>query len=57
MKKTSIETEMDANIVANLNYNNGYIDINLIGVKNQYGLETPVTGAFLLSRACSDTNY
>lgn len=57
MKKTSIETEMEASISAILNYDNGYIDINLIGTKNQYGLETPVTGAFLVTRACSDNNY
>ena len=57
MKKTSIATEMDASISATLNYNNGYIDIDLIGTKNQYGLETPVTGAFLVTRACSDNDY
>ena len=57
MKKTSIETEMEANISATLNFENGYIDIDLIGTKNKYGLETPVTGAFLVTRACSDNNY
>ena len=57
MKKTSIETEMDATMSATLNYENGYVDIDLIGTKNQFGLETPVTGAFLITRACSDNNY
>jgi hypothetical protein len=57
MKKTSIETEMDATMSATLKYENGYVDIDLIGTKNQFGLETPVTGAFLITRACSDNNY
>ena len=57
MKKTSIETEMDASMTATLNFENGYVDIDLVGTKNQYGLETPVTGAFLITRACSDNNF
>lgn len=57
MKKTSIETEMEATMSATLNYENGYVDIDLIGTKNQFGLETPVTGAFLITRACSDNDY
>ena len=57
MKKTSIETEMEATMSATLNYENGYVDIDLVGTKNQFGLETPVTGAFLITRACSDNDY
>lgn len=57
MRKTSIETEMEASISATLNFENGYVDIDLIGTKNKYGLETPVTGAFLVTRSCSDNNY
>lgn len=57
MKKTSIETEMEATMSATLDYENGYVDIDLIGTKNQFGLETPVTGAFLITRACSDNDY
>lgn len=57
MRKTSIDTEMEATMTATLNYENGYVDIDLIGTKNQFGLETPVTGAFLITRACSDNNY
>ena len=40
-----------------INMVNGYVDIDLIGTKNQFGLETPVTGAFLITRACSDNDY
>jgi hypothetical protein len=34
MKKTSIETEMEATMSATLNYENGYVDIDLVGTKN-----------------------
>lgn len=57
MQKVSIEPEIQAILKATLNYENGYIDIDLIGTKNQYGLETPVTGAFLITRASEDTNF
>jgi hypothetical protein len=33
------------------------VNVHLIGHKNEYGLEEPATGAFLLTRACADTNY
>ena len=57
MRKTSINPEIQASIQATLNFENGYVDINLIGTKNQYDLETSVTGAFLVSRACSDNDF
>lgn len=57
MQKVSIDPEIQATLKATLNYDNGYVDIDLIGTKNQYGLETPVTGAFLITRANEDTNF
>ena len=57
MQKTSIHPELEASLNVELNFENGYIDVNLIGTKDKYGTETPVTGAFLLSRASQDTNY
>ena len=57
MRKTSINPEIQANIQATLNFENGYVDIDLIGTKNQYDLETPVTGAFLVTRSCSDNDF
>ena len=57
MQKVSIDPEIQATLKATLNYDNGYVDIDLIGTKNQYGLETPVTGAFLITRASEDTNF
>ena len=57
MQKTSIDPEMEAYMKATVNYDNGYIDIDLVGTKNQYGLETPVTGAFLITRASEDDGF
>ena len=56
MQKPSIDPEIKASLDVRLNYDNGYISINLIGEKID-NMEIPVTGAFLLTRACEDTNY
>lgn len=56
MQKLSIDPELKAEIKVSLNYDNGYININLIGEKVD-GLEEPATGSFLLTRACADNNY
>lgn len=56
MQKPSIDPEIKASLNVALNYDNGYIKVNLIGEKID-GMEEPVTGAFLLTRACEDTGY
>lgn len=57
MQKSTIPAEMQADIAVSLNYENGYVDIDLIGHKNDEGLEEIVTGSFLLTRACEDSDY
>jgi hypothetical protein len=57
MQKLSIDPEIDAILSASVNYDNGYVAINLVGNKDDEGMEKLATGAFLLSRACADTNY
>lgn len=57
MQKTSITPEIKASLNVKLNFENGYIDVDLIGTKDEYGAETPVSGAFLLSRASQETDY
>lgn len=56
MQKLSIDPELKAEIKVSLNYDNGYININLMGEKID-GLEEPATGSFLLTRSCIDNNY
>lgn len=57
MQKTTVDPEIQADVKATLNYNNGYIDIALVGHKNEDGIEETVSGSFLLTRANSDNNY
>ena len=57
MQKTSINPEIEAVMKATPNEENGYVDIDLVGTKNQYDLETPITGAFLITRASEDDDF
>ena len=57
MQKPSIDPEISAHLNVMLNYDNGYIAVNLVGELDENGMEEPVTGAFLLSRSCEDSNY
>lgn len=57
MSKFSIDPDIKTDLKATLNYENGYIDISLQGHLDDEGLEIPVTGAFLLTRASDDTGY
>ena len=57
MQKRSINPEIDATVSAKMNYENGYVDIQLIGEKDKDGMEKGATGSFLLTRSCSDDNF
>lgn len=53
----SVISTMNAKLVTTLNYNNGYVQLSLIGEKDQFGYEKSVCGSFILSRASEKTNY
>lgn len=53
---SSINPELKADLVADLNYENGYVDLHLIGEK-VLGSEKAVTGTFKISRAENTDNY
>ena len=57
MKKMSIDPEISAKLNAKLNFDNGYIQLDLEGTLDENNMESPVTGAFLLARSCEDSNY
>jgi hypothetical protein len=58
MQKISVDPEIDAQLVATMDYDNGYASLNLIGnINPQTGAETPVTGSFLISRSSAATNF
>lgn len=51
VQRESIDPDLKADVFAEMNYDEGYIDVNLIGHLNSEGIEEPVVGAFLLARA------
>ena len=55
-QKISIEPNLNADIDLGLNFDNGYITVSLIPYMKD-GAPVGSNGAFLLSRACADTNY
>lgn len=57
VNKMSIKPELKAQLNAVLNYDNGYIEINLIGTLSAEGEESAATGAFLITRSSSDSNF
>lgn len=58
MQKISVNPEIDAKLVASIDYENGYVSLNLVGnINPNTGAETPVTGSFLISRASAATNF
>ena len=56
-QKTSIPPEIQASIEATMNFDNGYVDVHLIGDLDEEGHEIPTNGAFLITRACSDDHF
>lgn len=57
MQKATIDPEILTEVIASVNYNNGYTDISLKGIKDEDDMETTVTGSFLLCRADSEHNF
>lgn len=55
-QKSSIEPNLNASIEPVLNYENGYISVQL-NPKRENGEPIGSNGAFILSRACQDTNF
>lgn len=55
-QKVSINPNLNADIQLDLNFDNGYVAVSLVPYTKD-GAVIGSNGAFLLSRACSDTNY
>lgn len=56
-QKTTLEPNLNADINITTNYENGYINIDLVGYKNENNELIATTGAFLLSRTSQDSNF
>ena len=57
MQSNSIDPEIKASLEAILDYDNGCINLKLVGHKGPNGEEYAASGAFLLTRASSVDNY
>ena len=56
MQKKSVTPELKASLSAFLNYDEGYIDLYLVGQKDEYGIEEVAIGSFVVCRAASNEN-
>ena len=56
-QQSTIAPEVEANLVATMNEENGYVNLQLIGKKDKDGVEKVGTGTFLICRASSEDNY
>lgn len=57
MQKQSVNPEIKATLVPTLNFENGYIDLTLIGEKNEYGIEYAASGSYRIMRASIEDNF
>ena len=55
--QSTIPPEISASLIATMNEENGYVDLQLIGDKDKDGIEKVGTGTFLICRASSEDNY
>ena len=44
VNKTTVNPDLKATLTATLNYDNGYIDVRLVGDKDENGVESQATG-------------
>lgn len=56
-QQSTIAPEVEANLIATMNEENGYVNLQLIGKKDKDGIEKVGTGTFLICRASSEDNY
>ena len=57
MQKETIDPEIKARLQVDLNSDHGYVNVRLIGEKDENGVEYKAAGSFVLKRGCSKDNY
>lgn len=57
IENSTIDPEAKVKIVAESNFENGYVKLDLIGELDEYKKEPAVIGSFTLTRACNSDNY
>ena len=56
-QQKTLNPTLDVKIIPNLNFENGYIDLNLVGAKDTFGVEKPASGSFKMVRASSEDGF
>ena len=54
MQKKTIEPDLKADFIAMMNFDEGYVDLTLKGVINEFGLEEPETGTYVICRTSQE---
>ena len=57
IQRATLDPEIQATLKADLNEDNGFINLHLIGIRDENKAEAPISGAFLLTRSSKDSNY
>lgn len=57
MHRELIGPQLNVDLIATLNFDNGYIDVSVKSIPDDYGLPKLVTGAFILLRADKDSAF
>lgn len=57
MQKQSIKPEIEATLVPTLNFENGYVNLTLVGKKNSYGVEYTATGSYRIMRSSTEDDF
>lgn len=57
MQKETIDPEIYVDIDAKLNSDNAYIEVGLVGHKDEFGVEYTATGSFVIRRASDEDNF
>ena len=56
-QRTTIPPEINASLKATMNYENGYVNLQIVGDDDEDGNEQTATGTYLICRASSEDNY
>lgn len=57
IQQTTVDPEIKAKLIAELDEENGYVNLKLIGEKDKDGIEYTATGTFMIARSNSEDGY
>ena len=57
MQQSSIDATIQAELIGTMNYENGYIELQVVGKSDENGVEQLGSGNYVISRSSSEDNY